>query len=404
MFTSLGVKHFPKLLIGGFLWNICRWGFGFLGPYLVNEMTDSPRLVLLAGSFLWGPMLLAGAVGGAIADRIDRRRLVVGQFVVLVPLTTAMAAAIHTVGVPVWLVYLMMAIAGVGWIIDMTGRRALIYDLVGPEHISDAMALEAISSSTGLIIGSILGGIVIGALDNGPAWFMLAVLMAAAALILSRVPALPNISPSVAPDSSSGSRSSGFAGEVAAGFRSAKANQSLLSLLGVTVLVNFFHFSYFPMTQLVASRLDTTPFLTGLLAAGTGIGMLSGALWILIRSPHRGRSYAIGVLIAFTAIIGYGSFRTYILVFASLTLSSFFIGWFSATQAALVMTVTEDAMRGRAMGLLAMSIGSLPLGMYAIGETAEQIGVTEAIVGFNITGLVLLSLWLWKHPQILSHS
>jgi len=413
MFRSLAVPHFPKLLLGGFLWNVCRWGFGFLGAFLVNEMTDSARLVQLTGTFLWAPLLFAGAIGGALADRFDRRRLVLAQFLGLIPLTVLMGIFLRSGDVPLWSIYAMMMAAGFGWIIDMTGRRALVFDVVGPELITNAMTLEAISSSMGLILGTIAGGVIIDQLDIASAWMAVAALLGIAVTILWRVPTqiVPHTatvgSTSVvegqgpgAQEPSNHDSNPGFLDEVMAGLRLVRSNPALASVLGVTVLVNFFHFSYFPITQLVAARLDVTPTLVGVLAAGTGIGMLLGATWVLVFTPTRGRSYVFGAIGAFLAIVGYAVFDVYALVLGSLIVASFFIGWFAANQAAIVMTVVDGAVRGRAMGLLTMSIGSLPVGMYALGEMAEWVGVTAALVTFNLVGAGSLIIWLTRRPQV----
>jgi len=61
--------------------------------------------------------------------------------------------------------------------------------------------------------------------------------------------------------------------------------------------------------------------------------------------------------------------------------------------------VTED-MRGRALGLMSMAIGALPLGMYALGELAEQIGVSSAIVTSALVGLVVIALWRQRRPEV----
>ena len=76
------------------------------------------------------------------------------------------------------------------------------------------------------------------------------------------------------------------------------------------------------------------------------------------------------------------------------------LGFFGSTQGALIMTSVPDAMRGRALGLLSTAIGSLPIGMYALGELAEAIGASGAVIVFNLTGLTVLLLWTTWHPEV----
>ncbi|MGK0225855.1 MAG: hypothetical protein ACI8XD_000664, partial [Thermoproteota archaeon] len=92
-------------------------------------------------------------------------------------------------------------------------------------------------------------------------------------------------------------------------------------------------------------------------------------------------------------------FDQYWLVFGSLLLASSFIGLFASTQGALVMTAVDPAMKGRAMGLLSMAIGVLPLGMTALGELSEALGAPTALIIFNITGLICILAFLHRRPQ-----
>ena len=98
-------------------------------------------------------------------------------------------------------------------------------------------------------------------------------------------------------------------------------------------------------------------------------------------------------------LIGFGAFDRYWLVFASLLVASSFVGLFAATQAALVMTSVDGSMRGRAMGLLSMAIGVLPLGMIVLGEVSEQLGAPTAIVVSNVLGVACVLIFLRARPQ-----
>ncbi|MFN0090810.1 MAG: MFS transporter [Acidimicrobiales bacterium] len=391
-FESFSAPHFGKVYAGGFVWSVCRWALGFLGAYVVNKQTGSPRLVQLTGSFLWAPLLFAGLIGGAVSDRFDRRKVVLAQFAVLMPLTAAVGLLALADRLSVWILYPFMVTIGVGWVIDMTVRRALIYDLVGDAQVNNAMALEQFASSAGLAIGALSGGAVIGWLGVGQAYLAAAAAMGVALVVLARLP-----SPPPRPRAAAGGPS--FFRSVAEGFRALPANPTLLSVLGVTLIVNFFHFSYFPIVPIVAAKVDATPFLTGLLAAATGLGMMTGALFVMMRAPQRGRAYCLGSYGAFVLLLGFAGFDRYLLVFGSLYLASVFVGAYGATQSSLVITSSSEEMRGRAMGLLSMAIGGLPVGMEVLGELAELLGAGWALAISNVVGVAVLALFLRRRPE-----
>lgn len=405
--SVFAVPGFTPTYAVGVVWSLSRWAIGFLGAYVVAETTGSPRLVQLTGALLWAPLLAAGAVGGAVSDRFPRRALLLIQFSVLGPLTAGVGLLALADRLSLAVLYLYMVIAGLGWVIDMTVRRAMIYDLVGDGHVDRAMAFEGLASSVGLAAGTLAGGTLIGVVGAGGAYLAVAGAIGVAGALVLLVPSMPR--PAAAtPPSTNGSGPDGLGerrglrAEVADGLRLVGRWPVLASVLGVTALVNFFHFSYFPIVPVIAQGLEASPAATGALAAATGIGMGIGALVVLRSGWPRGPMYIAGAVGAFTFLLGFAAFDHYWLVFASLLVASSFVGLFGATQSALVMTSVGSEVRGRAMGLLTMAIGMLPLGMAALGEMAEMVGPRPALLASNLIGLAALALFLRARPQALA--
>lgn len=377
----------------GVVWSLCRWAIGFLGAYVVAEATGSPRLVQLTGALLWAPLLFTGVIGGVVSDRFSRRSLLLVQFAVLGPLTGLLGLLSLAGGTPLGLLYPFMVVAGFGWVIDMTVRRALVFDLVGPEHIDAAMAYEGLASAFGLFMGAMAGGALIGTVGAGGAYLAVSGAIGLAALLLLAVPSTAKPPVSEAADRPS------IVAELRAGLGLFGRWPTLASVLGVTALVNFFHFSYFPIVPVIAQRVGASPFATGLLAGATGAGMAVGSLIVLRTGIRRGVAYIVGSVGGFVFLIGFAAFDRYWLVYLSLLLASSFVGMFGATQSALVMTAVDDHMRGRAMGLLTMAIGVLPIGMTALGELSEVVGAPTALIVANLVGLSGLLLFLRARPQ-----
>ena len=144
-------------------------------------------------------------------------------------------------------------------------------------------------------------------------------------------------------------------------------------------------------------RIETTIAGTG---AWPGIGMMVAALWVATVHPHRGRIYVWGSALAMVAILGFALSSSYGVALASLLIGAAGLGLFSSTQGALVMTSVPESFRGRALGILSTAIGSLPIGMYALGELAEIVGASAAVVGFNVVGFAFLVVWVLRHPEV----
>jgi len=377
----------------GLIWNICRWGVAFVGTYLINDMTGSPRLVQLAGTMLYAPLLLGGVIGGVISDRFDRLNTVRAQMALLVPLSIAIALLVRADRIEVWMLYVFMFIVGLGWVSDMTSRRALVFDLVGEDRLDNAMAMEALSLSSGMVFGALAGGYAIDAIGISAAYLMIGCLSALGFLALLRVKAPPT-------QKRAGTTTSAKA-DLIEGLRILRRTPSVISILGVTVIANFFLFSYFPIIPVVAEELDASALLVGLLAAGTGIGMMTGSMIVARTTPHRrGRIYLIGVFVALVMLVPFALARTYWLALLFIIVSGVGSGFFGATQSTLTMVAVPEEIRGRTLGLLSMAIGALPIGMYMLGETAEQVGVTPALITSATVGACALAVWLRIRPEV----
>lgn len=391
-FAAFHIRHFGLVWFSGLLWHLCRWGVAFLGTYLINDLTGSPRLVQLAGTMLYGPLLLGGVLGGVVSDRFDRLMTVRWQLATIMPLSIAIGLAVRADRIEVWMVYLYMFVVGIGWITDMTSRRALIFDLVGNDRLDNAMALESLSLSSGMVIGALVGGTAVEAVGVGAAYFFIAGFVALAFVVLL---------PVTSPPRSRATASASAVAELLDGVRRLRSNRGVVSVLGVTAIANFFLFAYFPIIPVVAEGLDASPFKVGLLLAGTGMGMMTGSLLIArLGLRRRGLAYLFGVFAAMAFLVPFALGTNYYLVFASIVASGVGGGFFGATQSALVMAEAPEELRGRALGLLSMAIGALPLGMYSLGELAERIGVSTALVLNVSIGAVLLVLWTIRRPEV----
>ncbi len=169
----------------------------------------------------------------------------------------------------------------------------------------------------------------------------------------------------------------------------------------MTVIANFFLFAYFPIVPVVAEDLGASPFLVGLLTAGTGLGMMTGSLLMARFQPRRrGLAYVAGVFVALVFLVPFALAPSYPVALAAIVCSGIGAGLFGSTQTTLVMAAAPAPLRGRALGLLSMAIGALPIGMYVLGESAERIGVGPALLVNAGLGAVVLIAWNLRHPDV----
>lgn len=402
---------FKSLWLSGLCWHWARWAIAFLAAYYVNVVTDSPRMVQLTGAVMWAPLLLGGAIGGVISDRFNRVRTVQLQVVTLMPLVALVGLAERGEWLRLPMLFGLLVVTGFGWVTDMTSRRAHMFEIVGAGLLHKAMALESVALASGIAVGNLAGGAIADTLGVGAAFYVVAGLLGASLVLLAMVRRVPTGQAASSPaDQPSQSQSADQPADqpstwrlLREGLQLAKTNANLRSILGVTVIMNFFFFAYFPAVQRIGDALDASPTEIGLISSMTGFGMITGSLltaWLL--GGRWGWAYVGGVGGGMITIIPFALSPTVAFAAVALWVASCGSGFFGATQSTLVMTSVGAEMRGRAMGLLSMAIGALPLGMYLLGEVATALGTRTALVIFNLTGLVVLIAWVTTFPQVLS--
>ena len=347
-------------------------------------------MVQLAGVALWSPLLLGGVVGGWVSDRFDRRRIVIGQFFVTIPGLAILWWVEISGRLQLWMIYPVLFVTGVGWVFDMVGRRVIIYDVVGPEKIDNALALESSGTAIALAFGALAGGSLIQAAGVGWALVVMGALQIISLTTFSMVPSITQRNQSAAAGVSA----------LIEGVKMLRTEKSLLSILGVTAFVNFFFFSSSPLLQVVGGKFGVGPALLGLLAAMLGIGMFVGSLGVARYKPRRrGLIYVVGSYVAFTFMVGFALLPWYLPSAMFLAFAAVGMGFFGSTQAILVMDAVSEERRGRALGLLSSAIGVLPLGMLAVGEIAEVVGASAAVTISVLSGAVLMTLFLRVRPE-----
>lgn len=389
----MSVPHYRRLWASGILWNLTRWMSIFVCSYLVNDLTGAPFLVQMVGSAFFAPMFFGGILGGLISDRFDRRRTILTQLLLLVPVALLMCLLVSRGWIEVWMVYPYMIVIGLGGVIDMTSRRALVFDFVGEARVTNALALESLSAMSGNLMGAVLGGTFIALVGIGPAFAAIATCYLMAFFVLRGVPVPRRVQ-------ASGTSGKSIARDLGAAFRYVRGHRALISILGVTVVMNLFYFSFMPMVPVFAEKLHVSAFWAGLLASGTSAGSILGNLLIAKGSPlGRGATYVCGALLAMVSLFLFAAAPWYWLALLALVVAGVGSAGFATMQSVLVLISADPSMRGRAMGILSMAIGALPFSMLLLGGVAQIFGPSASVMGSVAIGAVVMLLFTRWRPE-----
>ena len=361
--------------------------------WYVLELTGSAFQVALVGFFGMAPMLFLGILGGALADRFDRRRLLLSvQFANFVGagVTTAL---LLTGMLEVWHAFVLISISGVGWALDSPSRRSIILNLVGRAAVTNAVALDSMAMHSSRMAGPALAGLLISLVDVPRGFF---VILAFYVMSLSLM-WLVRLSPEQPGGGAQprGAPSQSILRNLAEGLVYVRGNRTIIATIMVTIIMNLFVFSYMQMVPVIAVEvLMVGPGPMGLLMGVDGFGSLMGSVLIASTANlrHHGRVYLIGSTIALVALLLFSLSRSYELSFGILLILGLGGAGFGTMQSLIVMLVSREEMRGRALGVISLAIGTGPLGLLMTGAVADWLSPTTAI-GINATvGLVLMAL------------
>ena len=350
--------------------------------YLVYDLTGSASLlgIVSAGSAI--PMLVLALFGGAIADRFDRKRLIqVGQLIVGL-LALVVGIAIFTEWVRWYHLLISSLIQGAIWSFMMPARQAIIPQVVGPERIGNAMAINAAGmSAMTLMAPAIAGGLYAFA---GPAnvYFVITGLSVVAVAMTSLIK----------PREASGpAKKRAMLSDIVAGLSYIKGNQMVLVLLvmglATTLLASPFRML---LPVFVVDIYGRGPDSMGLLVAIMGGGSLVGSLVIAaLGNWRRGMLLIVGAFASGIALLLIAAFPFYYAAAVIMLLVGLGDSGRRTINMGLIMEVVEDQYRGRVMSVFMMNFGLMPLGMLPAGLAVDYFGGPVAIA---ILGGLLLAV------------
>ena len=364
--------------------------------WLVLELTDSPSQVALVGVFRMAPMFLLGLAAGSISDRFSRKYVMLSIQVVNLSVTAGMLALLLFGEIAPWHAYLATFLMGSAWAVDFSARRVYFSEIFSGDALVNAVSMDVVALTGSSIIGPLFAGTIIELIDFSGAYTLMLVLFVIAAVLLLTI---PNTSTIIA-------NRPAVLMQLVESLRVIRTNRVLLAALTITVSLNFFGFPFLTMVPVIGRDiLGANAFFYGVLAAGAGVGSLTGAIVIAsqrISNPQR--IYSLGAAFMLLMLILFALSPWYALSLVLLIGAGFGMAGFATMQPTIAMQAVQPEMRGRAMGAVALGIGASPLGMLFVGWLAEQVGPQFAVAGLAAAGVVVVMLLRLALPELRGQS
>jgi MFS family permease len=381
---------------------ISRWMQTTTLSWFVYNETQSAFMVGLINFFGMAPFLLFGLFGGIIADRLNKKILIVfTQFLTLI--TAAIMTLLMVFDLlEIWHVFIGIFIPGLCWALDMPSRRSLIMDMLGSTRITNGIALDSVGMHLSKMAGPAIGGALIAFTGVAGSYIFLTTVIFLGWFLLLGVK--PNVTSPYSQTAKTPEHliltHHGFVEttkfvfmELKAGFSYAFTNQIIAAVIVITVLMNLLLFPYMQMITVISGEvLFVGPLLMGILMASDGLGALMGSISLAsINNMHfHGRYYFYGSILSLLALLFFSFSNTYIVSLILLIFLGMGTAGFGTMQSAIVLLVSKKEFRGRCMGVITIGIGASPLGSLFLGLIAEQLSTQSALRINAVIGLFLV--------------
>jgi MFS family permease len=384
-FRSLRVRNYRLFFFGQLVSLTGTWMQQVGQDWLVLRLTNRalPLGVTLALQF--APMLVLGAWAGVVADRLDKRRLLLATQAAMASLALVLGVLTATGAVRLWVVYVLALLLGCATAFDMPTRQAFVSEMVGPDRVTNAVGLNSAVFNSARVVGPAVAGVLIAAVGIAPAFLINAVsYLAVIAGLLAMDPARLHRLPPV----------DRAEGQVRAGLRYVWADPVLRSTIALVAVVGALGLNYrvaLPLLARFTFRGDASAY--GALASIMAVGAVVGAL----AAARRGRPSR-ALLLGSVAVFGLLSFAAAAaptllaeaVVLAPLGVASM---TFLATANSTLQLASSPEMRGRVMALYGLVfLGSTPLGGLLGGWMAGQFGPRSILLLSGVSSLAAAGL------------
>jgi len=371
-FASLHVRNFRLFFGGQLISQVGNWMTLVAQTLLVLRLTDSGIALGILAAAQFGPVLLLGAWAGLVADRSDKRRLLL--IVQSAALVQSLALAAYAFGDPtsVLPIYAIAVLGGVTMAFDNPARRSFVVEMVPPEKISNAVGLNSALMTSSRIIGPALAGLLVTTVGFG--WTFL-VDGISYVFVLGALWRIRTSDTHPSPHAARGR------GQVREGLRYVRRTPELFVPLVMMTVIGTFAFNFQTVFPLFTLRdLDGNEGTFTLLFSMMSVGSLIGALRAARRANTTVRTVSLSALafgVALTAMaVAPGLWAAFpiglVVGIASIT--------FLTSSTAIVQLQADPMMRGRVLALQAMVfLGSTPIGGPIVGLVAEAFGARYAV-------------------------
>jgi len=395
MLSSLKIRNFRIYWLGMFVSVVGTWIQTVAQSWLIFELTNSVFLLGLVGFLSMFPIFILSLFGGVLADRADKRNILIITQSAFMTLAFILAVLTHRKLITPLEIMIIATLNGIVMAFDAPCRQSVIIELVGKKNLLNAVALSSAAFNSARIIGPALAGILIAGIGTSGCFYIngISFLAVILALVSIRVARQQKAAPK-----------KHFLKELKDGLTFIRGHYIIRTLLLMVGITSLFGIPYVILMPAVARDVFGMGAQgLGILMSCVGLGALVAALTLarLGDFAHKGRILLASSIIFSLSLLAFSLNQVFVLSLVSLVFVGFSsVSAFSITNT-LLQTLVPDNFRGRIMsGFMFTFAGILPFGNLISGSLASVWGVRMALFFNAIACLSLFSVIFLVHPDI----
>lgn len=374
--TFLAIKlyrNYRLLWLGSLTEHMGEWMESTATLWLVYQLGGTPVELALIGFLRHFPLVFLSTLGGVVADRMNRRNLVVYTLFFMSALSVTLLLLVRTGAVQIWHVFALSLLSSLATAFNHPGRQTLVPNLVERKHLMNAVTLDNFTTTASRAAGVPIAGLLIYQFGMEPVFGARAIgaLLAIVWLIMIKVPLTPTVE----------KRQSEWK-RIVEGWSYMKANPLIMCQVGM------YFFAYFEgqasggfMPIFASDVLGASARGYGFLQAAGGFGAIIGLFWLATKGDFNRKGlylFISGILMTIaTAFFSISPF--FILSFLLLIFVGAMSNTYMAVNATIIQSVVDDKVRGRVMAWREAAFGLAPVSALITGKVAEYMGETQAV-------------------------
>lgn len=379
-FSSLTIRNYRLYFIGQGISISGTWMQSIAQGLLVLELTGSGTQLGLITALQTLPVLAFGAMGGVIADRYSKRQLLNITQLAAGLLSVSLGILVWTGDVRMWMVHVFAVCLGFVSVVDNPTRQSFLLELVGPDHIRNAVSLNSTEMNLARVIGPVIAGVMAATIGlaacfvvNGVSYFAIIIVM-----LFMR-----------AEEMTAGATVSRGRGQLRAGLHYAWSNPPLRTTLVMMAIIGTFTYEFSVILPIFSEfTFHGGPGAYAAMTAAMGLGAVVGGLYAASRTTQSATSICVAAALFGLSVVATALAPTLEVAVLTLLVVGFFSISFTTLGNSTLQLNSEASMRGRIMALWTVAfLGTTPIGGPIIGTIGEHAG---ARWGLLLGGLAAL--------------